>query len=122
MLVRKTISAALGAAAAVGLFATATAAPAHAAGSIDYTINKTFITPKGNDIPLRIGQHDTDGDVGFGARHIDDRKHRIDRSWDEFKDDIDEVLQHNATKCFKNNNENWECTSRLATGVGRTAT
>lgn len=43
-----------------------------AAQSIDWTISQTIIGPKGEDLPLRVGQGDEPGSVGFGLSHIKD--------------------------------------------------
>lgn len=43
-----------------------------AAQPIDWTISQTIIGPKGEDLPLRVGQGDEPGSVGFGLSHIKD--------------------------------------------------
>lgn len=39
---------------------------------IDWHINSTYYGPKGQDIPLRVGQHDEGSIPGFGIRHVED--------------------------------------------------
>lgn len=45
---------------------------ASAGGPVDWTVISTFIGADGEDIPLRVGSHDTPVAQGFGARHIRD--------------------------------------------------
>jgi len=86
------------AAAAVGVLTALVAAtfpvvaPAAAAANpapISWKVYKTFMGPEGEDVPLRIGQHDAGPVQGFGKRHIDDG-HAID--WDRFDGTIQRTL------------------------------
>lgn len=89
MKVKKFLSATL--AAFIGLLVSPTAV---AAQPIDWTISQTIIGPKGEDLPLRVGQGDEPGSVGFGLSHIKD-------SHDGFvpaTTEIDTVL-HSAPDC-----------------------
>lgn len=120
------------AAAVVGISTTVllgslTAGAAGAAGAApappdneNWKVYSTHFSPNGHDIPLRYGRHDNTGGqpTGFGAYHIDDRNHRLVYDWDDFKGHIDKVLESSSTKCEKKNN-NWECVSKLPTGVGQ---
>ena len=65
-----------------------------AAQPIDWTISQTIIGPKGEDLPLRVGQGDEPGSVGFGLSHIKDSRGGFVPATTE----IDTVL-HNAPDC-----------------------
>ncbi|MFJ9637447.1 hypothetical protein [Streptomyces sp. NPDC101178] len=93
------------------------AAPAQAAGE-NWTVYSTHFSPKGHDIPLRLGRHDNSSGhtTGFGKYHIDDRGHRINQSWSEFKDDIDETLNSSSIKCTEKNGT-YTCNSNKISGV-----
>lgn len=65
--VKKFLSATL--VAFIGLLVSPTAV---AAQPIDWTISQTIIGSKGEDLPLRVGQGDEPGSVGFGLSHIKD--------------------------------------------------
>lgn len=65
-----------------------------AAQPIDWTISQTIIGPKGEDLPLRVGQGDEPSSVGFGLSHIKDSHGGFVPATTE----IDTVL-HNAPDC-----------------------
>lgn len=75
----------------IGLLVSPTAV---AAQPIDWTISETIIGPKGEDLPLRVGQGDEPGSVGFGLSHIKDSHGGFVPATTE----IDTVL-HNAPEC-----------------------
>jgi hypothetical protein len=80
----------------VGLCVAPSAAFAQVPGEppIDWSVRTTFIGANGEDIPLRIGQHDSPIRDGFGVRHILD-------GHDEIPDerDIGVVLSRSDDLC-----------------------
>jgi hypothetical protein len=57
---------------------------------INWTVYKTFVGPKGGDVPLRYGQHNLGSINGWGKRHIDD-SHNPD--WGSFDSVIRRTLE-----------------------------
>lgn len=105
---RLAIGALLAIATTIGL---ATPAFAQQEEPIDWTVSATIIGRDGEDLPLRIGQHDSPTKDGFGILHIQD-------GHGGFVPDPG-LIQHAADSCASNPNPVAVTVCRIAGDGGR---
>ena len=82
-----------------------TTAFAQDGGRTNWTVYSTFIGAMGEDIPLRIGRHDTPGRDGVGFLHIIDGHGELPDVYE-----IEALLAHSDRLCqFYAVDDKWRC-------------